>query len=58
MAVAQTRMAELHPDGDFELGADAYEHIKTWVFEALNAGTLSQTLDEERNLIQLTAADA
>lgn len=58
MAVAQARMAELHPDSDFELGADAYEHIKTWVFEALNAGRLSQTLDEERNLIQLTAANA
>ncbi|AZC73734.1 restriction endonuclease subunit S [Pseudomonas extremorientalis] len=42
IAAAQTRLAELHPDNDFELGADAYEHIKSWLFEALTAGHLKQ----------------
>lgn len=56
MAAAQTRLAELHPDNDFELGADFYEHIKNWVFSALAAGTLTQIAHDERNLIQLKAA--
>ena len=43
IAAAQTRLAELHPDNDFELGVDAYEHIKSWVFEALTAGHLKQS---------------
>lgn len=45
MAAAQTRLAELHPDNDFELGVNDYEHIKAWVFEALTAGRLHQSLD-------------
>lgn len=56
MAAAEIRVSELHPDSDFELGSEAYEHIKEWVFESLNAGTLTQSLDEERNLIQLKAS--
>lgn len=43
IAAAQTRLAVLHPDNDFELDEDAYEHIKSWVFEALTAGHLEQT---------------
>ncbi|TWB46637.1 hypothetical protein FBZ92_14528 [Nitrospirillum viridazoti] len=58
MTAAQTRLAELHPDTDFELGANDYEHIKHWVFEALAAGSLAQVADDERNLIQLKAAQA
>lgn len=42
LTAAQTRIAELHPDDDFELGADAYEQVKTWVFEALASGRLKQ----------------
>lgn len=45
MAAAQTRLAELHPDTDFELGANDYEHIKTWMFEALADGRLKQARD-------------
>ena len=30
MAAAQTRLAELHPDNDFELRASDYEIIKAW----------------------------
>lgn len=45
MAAAQTRLAELHPDTDFELGANDYEHIKTWMFEALADGRLQQSRD-------------
>lgn len=56
IAAAQTRIAELHSDKDFELGSDAYEHIKAWVFEALAAGTLTQAFDDAGNRIDLKAA--
>ncbi len=55
MAAAQTRLAELHPDNDFELGANDYEHIKAWVFDALAAGTLTQAFDDAGNRIELKA---
>lgn len=58
MAAAQTRLAELHPDDDFELGANDYEHIKAWVFEALAAGTLTQAFDDAGNRIHLKAVPA
>lgn len=56
MAAAQTRLAELQPETDFELGANDYEHIKTWVFEALDAGTLTQAFDDAGNRVELKAA--
>jgi type I restriction enzyme S subunit len=56
MAAAQTRLAELHPDNDFELGVDDYEHIKTWVFAALESGRLTQIYDDTNNRVQLNAA--
>lgn len=58
MTAAQTRLAELHPDNDFELGANDYEHIKTWVFEALAAGTLAQAFEDTDNRIELKAVQA
>ncbi|MDO8465640.1 MAG: restriction endonuclease subunit S [Gallionella sp.] len=51
MAAAQTRLAVLHPDNDFELGANDYEHIKTWLFAALESGRLMQTYDDTSNRI-------
>lgn len=56
MAAAQTRLAELHSETDFELGAKDYEHIKAWVFEALATNKLKQSVDEAGNRIQLVAA--
>jgi len=56
IAAAQTRLAELRPDDDFELGTNDYEHIKAWVFEALAAGTLTQVLDDAENRIELKVA--
>jgi type I restriction enzyme S subunit len=58
MTAAQTRQAELHPDNDFELGANDYEHIKAWVFEALAAGRLMQAFDDAGNRIELKAVQA
>lgn len=58
MALAQTRLAELHPDDDFELGANDYEDIKAWVFEALATGTLTQAFDDAGNCIELKAVQA
>jgi type I restriction enzyme S subunit len=56
MAAAQTRLAELHPDNDFQLGANDYEHIKTWVFDALAGGALTQACDDAGNRVELKAA--
>jgi type I restriction enzyme S subunit len=56
MAAAQTRLAELHPDNDFELGAKDYEHIKTWVFDALDGVALTQACDGAGNRVELKAA--
>ncbi|WP_434728563.1 restriction endonuclease subunit S [Pseudomonas soli] len=47
IAAAQNRLAERHPDNDFELRASDYEHVKAWVFEALDSGRLRQ----ERNQV-------
>jgi type I restriction enzyme S subunit len=55
MVAAQTRLAELHPDNDFDLGATDYEHIKAWVFEALADGRLTQAFDDAGNHIELKA---
>lgn len=56
IAAAQTRLAELHPDNDFEWAASDYESIKAWVFEALAAGALTQGFDDDDNRIELKAA--
>lgn len=58
IAAAQARLAELHPDNDFELGADDYEHIKAWVFKALADGRLIQAFDDAGNRIELKAVQA
>ncbi|MFV1468373.1 hypothetical protein VBY75_11875 [Idiomarina sp. HB] len=42
LTAAQTHIAELHPDTEFELDLYDYEQIKHWVFEALNSGRLQQ----------------
>lgn len=56
LAAAQTRIAELHPDDDFELGADAYDQVKAWVFEALGSGRLTQGYADADNRVTLVAA--
>ncbi|MNC18843.1 hypothetical protein D3C75_667640 [compost metagenome] len=43
MAAAQNRLAELHPDNDFELCSEDYDHINKWVFMALNDARLAQS---------------
>lgn len=55
IVAVQTRLAELHPDNDFEWAASDYESIKTWVFEALAAGALTQAFDDDGNRIELKA---
>lgn len=55
ITAAQTRLAELHPDNNFELDASEYEYTKTWVFDALTAGTLTQVFDDAGNRIELKA---
>lgn len=53
IAAAQTRLAEFHPDNEFELGTDDYEYIKSWVFEALSAGKLKQIFNDVDNSMHL-----
>lgn len=55
IAAAQTRLAELHPDNDFEWGVSDYESIKIWVVEALAVGALTQAFDDDGNRIELKA---
>ncbi|AVO42405.1 restriction endonuclease subunit S [Simplicispira suum] len=38
----KTRAEVTFPDREFDLGADAYDLIKAWVFDALRAGRLEQ----------------
>lgn len=57
IAAAQTRLGELHPDSDFELGGSDYEIIKAWVFEALAAGAVTQAFDDHGHRIELRAAE-
>ncbi|WP_415916857.1 restriction endonuclease subunit S [Xanthomonas arboricola] len=45
MSAAQTRLAERHPDNDFELAASDYETVKAWVFGEIQTGKLKQTRD-------------
>lgn len=58
IATVQTRLAELHPDNDFVLGASDYDAIKAWVFEALAAGSLVQAFDDDCNCIELKVLQA
>ena len=58
ITAVQTRLAELHADDDIDLGPNHYEHIKSWVCEALTVGTLTQALDDVGNRIELKAAQA
>jgi type I restriction enzyme, S subunit len=58
MAAAQTRLAELHPETDFELGVNDYEHIKAWAFEALATDKLKQSVDDAGNRILITTVQA
>lgn len=55
LAAAQTRISELYPDNEFELGADAYEQIKTWVFGALAGGRLTQGYADADNRVTLAS---
>lgn len=54
LVTAQTRIAELHPDNDFELGMDDYDIVKNWVFDALASKKLFQNFDEAKNCLRLT----
>ncbi|MEK0331180.1 restriction endonuclease subunit S [Pseudomonas sp. 5FOS] len=45
IVAAQTRLAELHPDNDFALGASDYDAIKAWVFDEIQNRKLKQTRD-------------
>jgi type I restriction enzyme S subunit len=58
LAAAQARLAELHPENEFEFGAEDYEHVKQWVFDALAAGKLTQAFDDGSNRVLLKGAQA
>lgn len=54
LTTAQTRIVELHPDSEFELGSSDYDIVKNRVFEALKDDDLTQSLDEANNRLRLT----
>lgn len=53
IAATETRLKEMYPDNDFELGTKDYEYIKTWIFDALATGKLIQVFDEVDNSTHL-----
>jgi type I restriction enzyme S subunit len=57
-ALIETRLENWYVDDGFKIGIEDYEHIKTWVFEALASDKLTQVFDDERNSVQLKAAQA
>jgi type I restriction enzyme S subunit len=58
MEAAQSRLVELHPENDFTLGVNDYDHIKAWVFDELAAGRFAQEFDDASNCIELKAVQA
>lgn len=58
LETVNARVAELQPDADFEPGAETYEHVKDWVFEALSTGRLQQVFDDEGNRVRVVVAPA
>lgn len=55
LGAAQTRMSELQPENDFEIGLSEYEQLKDWVFATLGSGRLTQLYDDPGNQVQLAA---
>lgn len=49
----QIHLTEYHPEHELELSSNDYEHIKSWVFEALSRGRLAQVFDDTNNSIHL-----
>lgn len=58
MTAVQNRLMELYPDNEFEMGANAYEYIKEWVFLELEAGRLEQSRNVNSNMIELRAVQS
>lgn len=52
IAAAQIRVAELHPDHDFEIGIGEYDLVKDWIFEALKSGYLRQGRNQDYCVIE------
>ena len=58
MDAALQRLWDLMEDDTPEWGMAQYEEIKTWLFEALEQGRLTQGYDDAKNRVQITAAKA
>lgn len=56
MDAARQRLWELAEDEAPDWGAAEYDELKTWVFEALEQGRLTQGYDDANNRVQITAA--
>ena len=57
MDAAWQRLWELAEDDAPDWGAAEYDELKTWVFEALEQGRLTQGYDDANNRVQITAAE-
>ena len=53
VATAQNQFWKL-TDGEYQLGSEDYDTIKNWVFDALQAGKLTQSMDEANNRLRLS----
>jgi type I restriction enzyme, S subunit len=56
MEAAQQRLWDLQEDEAIELGLAEYDHIKDWVFRALESGHLTQIYPEDGNWVRIVSA--
>lgn len=56
MEKAQQKLWELLQDDSYQLSIAEYDHVKKWVFDALESGRLSQNFDSDGNRVLVTAA--
>ena len=55
MDAARQRVSELAEDEAPDWGVAEYDELKTWVFDALEQGRLTQGYDDANNRVQITA---
>lgn len=56
MERAQQKLWELLEDDAYQLSASEYEHVKDMIFKYIEGGGLAQCYDDDKNLVQITAA--
>jgi type I restriction enzyme S subunit len=56
MERAQQKLWELLEDDTYQLSVAEYDHVKDLIFKAIETGRLTQGYNDDKNLVQITAA--